>query len=70
MLSRILAHELSRFDIPLVVLHPGWVRTKEANAMAPLSPEESVKGMAGLIEGLDMETTGRFLTHEGEPYPW
>ncbi len=70
MLCRLLSHELRPLAVPVLILHPGWVRTKETNAMAPLSPEESVQAMTGLIAQLSLESTGRFVTYQGEEYPW
>jgi hypothetical protein len=37
---------------------------------APLDPKESIQGMIKVIESLEMEDTGKFLSWEGEPIPW
>ncbi len=37
---------------------------------APLSPEESIRGMLSVIGRLTPEDTGRFFTYEGDESPW
>ena len=53
-----------------IVMHPGWVRTDMGGAMAPLSVEESVRGMRQVIARLTPADHGRFLTWEGREHPW
>ena len=65
-----LAHELRGAGIPCVVLHPGWVATDMGGAGAPLTVEESVRGMASVIDRVTLEDTGRFFNHDGTPIPW
>ena len=60
-------------DNPTVVcavLHPGWVQTRMGGQSAPLSPEESVSGMRGVIEGLGVAQTGGFFDYGGAEIPW
>jgi NAD(P)-dependent dehydrogenase (short-subunit alcohol dehydrogenase family) len=53
-----------------IVMHPGWVRTDMGGAGAPLSVEESVRGMRQVIARLTPQDHGRFFTWEGREHPW
>jgi hypothetical protein len=37
---------------------------------APLSPQESVTAMRGLIETLGPNQSGKFYNYDGREYPW
>ena len=54
----------------VISLHPGWVQTDMGGSNARLTPEASVSGMIGVIEGLTLDDSGRFLTHSGNELPW
>ena len=69
-LMQVVAADLRKDDIPLVIAHPGWVRTDMGGPSAPLSPEESAAGLANLIDNLTMETTGRFMDWDGTERDW
>ena len=56
--------------VTAVTLHPGWVRTDMGGAGAPLSVEDSVRGIREVIAGLGPSDHGRFLTWQGEEHPW
>jgi NAD(P)-dependent dehydrogenase (short-subunit alcohol dehydrogenase family) len=71
MISKILSYELKEHGIKVVALHPGWVKTAMTkNEPAPLDPDESIRAMIGVIEGLTMENSGSFLDRHGEVIPW
>lgn len=70
MLHRCVAGELWQSEITCVALHPGWVRTDMGGQEATLSPEQSVKGMLKVIDGLGPDDAGAILDHTGEPLPW
>lgn len=53
-----------------IVMHPGWVRTDMGGAGAPLSAEESVRGMCQVIARLTPADHGRFWTWDGREHPW
>jgi NAD(P)-dependent dehydrogenase (short-subunit alcohol dehydrogenase family) len=65
-----LSSELKRRGIAIVALHPGWVQTDMGGANAPLRPPESIRGMLAVIDGLDLEQSGRFLNYAGDELPW
>ena len=37
---------------------------------APTRPQESIKGMRGVLERLQMNDSGKFLSYEGTEVPW
>ena len=65
-----LANELKPQGIGVLILHPGWVRTRMGGSSTSLLPPESVDGMRGLIERFTLEDTGRFLRYDGVEIPW
>ncbi len=65
-----LSRDLAGEDIPVTVLHPGWVQTDMGGANAQITPEQSVGGMIEVITGLTLERTGSFLSWQGETLPW
>ena len=54
----------------MLILHPGWVRTRMGGREAPLEPAESVRAMRKRVAGFRMEQTGSFLRYDGSPLPW
>ena len=56
--------------VGVLLLHPGWVKTRMGGWDAPLSPAESVAGMRALIDGFKMEMSGRFFRYDGTDIPW
>jgi NAD(P)-dependent dehydrogenase (short-subunit alcohol dehydrogenase family) len=50
-------------------LHPGWVRTDMGGPQAPLSVEESVRGLTDVLE--KQRTAGHwYLDYQGRELPW
>ena len=70
MMNRCLAHELGPERFACVVLHPGWVRTDMGGPNAPLTTEQSARGIASVIRGLTPADNGAFVDYEGKPLPW
>lgn len=57
--------------IGVLILHPGWVKTRMGGwDEAPLTPEISVAGMRRLVDGYTPEMNGRFLRYDGRELPW
>ena len=56
--------------ITVIAMHPGWVRTEMGGEEAPLTAEESPAGILRVADKLWPEDNGKFLTWEGENYPW
>jgi NAD(P)-dependent dehydrogenase (short-subunit alcohol dehydrogenase family) len=67
---RELASAWAARGVTAIVMHPGWVRTDMGGAGAPVTVEDSVRGMREVIAGLDAADHGRFLTWQGEDHPW
>jgi NAD(P)-dependent dehydrogenase (short-subunit alcohol dehydrogenase family) len=65
-----LSIELRPRGVGVLLLHPGWVRTRMGGPGAPLSPAESVRGMFALIERFTMADSGRFYRYNGTEIPW
>ncbi len=57
-------------DVVSVVLHPGWVKTAMGGANAPLSVEDSVKGMLEVLGSAKAEHSGKFFDYSGKEIPW
>jgi NAD(P)-dependent dehydrogenase (short-subunit alcohol dehydrogenase family) len=70
MLVKGLSVLLAPRKIIVVALSPGWVRTDMGGAQAPLSPEESVRGLRKVIAGLKGSDSGKFFYHDGSEIPW
>ena len=65
-----LTHELKSYGIGVLILHPGWVRTRMGGDGTELMPEESVRGMRSLLENFTLEDSGRFYRYDGVEMPW
>jgi NAD(P)-dependent dehydrogenase (short-subunit alcohol dehydrogenase family) len=57
-------------QVTLLALHPGWVRTELGGPDAPLSVEESARGLIEVIEAQAGQPGCRFLDHQGQVLPW
>jgi NAD(P)-dependent dehydrogenase (short-subunit alcohol dehydrogenase family) len=64
-----LAIALRPGGIGVLLLHPGWVRTR-MGGRGGISPEESVRGMRKIIEEFTLEDSGRFIKYDGTGLPW
>jgi NAD(P)-dependent dehydrogenase (short-subunit alcohol dehydrogenase family) len=57
--------------IGVLILHPGWVKTRMGGwDEAPLTPEQSVAGMRRVVEDYTPELSGRFFRYDGRELPW
>ena len=65
-----LARELKPRGIGVLLLHPGWVRTGMGGSSAPLSPQESVRGMLSLVDRFESGMSGGFFRFDGTRLPW
>ncbi len=69
-LNKSLSIDLAPEGLVCAVLHPGWVQTDMGGASAAVEPEESVRGMLRVIDGLTPAEAGRFFDFRGEEIPW
>lgn len=65
-----IARELQPRGIGLLILHPGWVKTRMGGEGTPLMPLHSVMGMRSLVDHFTSEDSGRFIKYDGEKMPW
>ncbi|HEY1334998.1 MAG TPA: SDR family oxidoreductase [Myxococcaceae bacterium] len=70
MATRLLAEDLRGEGFRTVALHPGWVQTRMGGAGAPVAPDQSVRGMLRIIDGLTAEQSGRVFDFQGREIPW
>ena len=68
--SRGLSRELAGRGIGVLLLHPGWVRTRMGGDDAPLAPAESVAAMRALVARFTPADSGRFYRYDGVELPW
>lgn len=58
-------------NLNIICIHPGWMRTNEGNALAPLIPYDHAETLRLLFEKKRRDKDGDvFVTYEGIPYPW
>jgi NAD(P)-dependent dehydrogenase (short-subunit alcohol dehydrogenase family) len=69
-LMRTFAAELSGERMIFVLLSPGWVRTRMGGPGATLTPEESVRAMLKIVDGLTTRDNGKFYDHKGREVAW
>lgn len=65
-----LAVDLKPRGIAVAQLHPGYVQTRMVNFGGFISPQESARGLADRIAGLNLDNTGSFWHSNGEELPW
>ncbi|PWY93554.1 NAD(P)-binding protein [Aspergillus sclerotioniger CBS 115572] len=65
-------------DLITFPVHPGWVQTDMGNSsarkqgleQAPVTVEESTRGILDLIDNATRENSNRFLDYNGDEVPW
>jgi len=58
-------------NLNAICIQPGWMRTNEGNAEAPLIPYDHAELLRLLFEERRRDKQGdAFITYEGEAYPW
>ena len=65
----IFAQEAKSRGIAVLSLHPGWVQTDMGGPAAPLTVEQSVRGLADVLEA-EHPAEHRFLAYDGSEIPW
>jgi len=65
-----LALELQGRGVGVLLLHPGWVKTRMGGADAPHEVDKSVHGMRQLIERFRPDDSGHFYRWDGTTIPW
>lgn len=65
-----MAIELKADGIPVFALHPGWVKTDMGGPDAEIGVDVSVKGLANIIDNVNLSQTGTFWQWDGTEHPW
>jgi NAD(P)-dependent dehydrogenase (short-subunit alcohol dehydrogenase family) len=70
MFMRSLAGDAKTWGITTALLDPGWVSTDMGGPDAPVTPQQSVRGMIHVIDTLTPQHNGRFFTWHGGDQVW
>lgn len=62
--------ELKEDGVGVLLLHPGWVKTRMGGSGAWLSTKESVDGMRKVIDHFELRDSGKFFRYDGTTIPW
>ena len=65
-----IALELETRNIGVLLLHPGWVKTRMGGPGAFISTTQSVRGMRAIIDNFKLNQTGTFYRYDGSVIPW
>ncbi|AOT11032.1 SDR family oxidoreductase [Pseudoalteromonas luteoviolacea] len=65
-----LSNDLLPHGIKTVALHPGWVKTEMGGPNALITPQESALGLKRVLDELQDEQSGSFLSYDGSKIPW
>lgn len=65
-----LSFEAATRNVGVLILHPGWVRTRMGGESAPLTTQQSVEGMRKPVENFNLSESGSFFRYDGTPIPW
>jgi NAD(P)-dependent dehydrogenase (short-subunit alcohol dehydrogenase family) len=68
--SKSMAVDLAPRGVRVITLHPGWVRTDMTDHSGLIDVEESVRGLAGVIERIDTYPAGAFVAFDGKIVPF
>lgn len=65
-----LSLDLRQREISVLALEPGWVKTDMGGTNAPLTTEESVKGMRKVLSSINLSNSGQFIAYDGKVIAW
>lgn len=65
-----LVYELTPMGIGILLVHPGWVRTRMGGNMGRFSVSESVNNMRALLDRFQIQQSGHFYRYDGVIIPW
>ena len=70
MLTAHQADELKGRGVRVIVMDPGWVKTRMGGSEAMIEAKESIGGMLKVLKKNGLEDTGSFYQYDGEIVPW
>ncbi|MEO7027515.1 MAG: SDR family oxidoreductase [Caulobacteraceae bacterium] len=56
--------------LAVLALHPGWVKTDMGGPQAPLGVDDSVRGLADILERAAADRKSGYLDYQGQTLPW
>ena len=65
-----LAIELKPRGIPVLLLHPGMVKTDMGGGPGAVEAKDAAARMVARIDEMSLDNTGKFLHAEGYELPW
>jgi NAD(P)-dependent dehydrogenase (short-subunit alcohol dehydrogenase family) len=65
-----LARDWAKDEILVAILHPGWVHTDMGGPGAPVTPEDSVRGLRERIAALTPASSGTYQDYRGVSLAW
>lgn len=70
MYTKVLAQDARPFGVMAIVINPGWVQTDMGGMGAPISVEESTRGIVKVVDHLKPQDTGKFFRWDGAENAW
>jgi len=65
-----LSKQWAKDGIAIGIFHPGWVQTDMGGKSAPVTPEQSVKGLRTRIAELNLGNSGAYRDYAGAAIAW
>ncbi|MCA8929607.1 MAG: SDR family oxidoreductase [Alphaproteobacteria bacterium] len=69
MACKALAGDLRGRGVIVLPLHPGHVATDMGGAGAPVSPDQSARGLKAIADRATLADSGKFVDYRGQPIP-
>lgn len=70
MVMKSLAIDLKGYNIAVVTLHPGWVKTDMGGPNGLIDTQTSVTGLRKVIAELSLSSSGKFIAYNGNEIAW
>jgi NAD(P)-dependent dehydrogenase (short-subunit alcohol dehydrogenase family) len=70
MACKAMSVDLRGRGIIVLPMHPGHVATDMGGRGAPVSPDESAKGMRAVVAAATLGESGKFVDYRGQSIPW